>query len=48
MCIRDRIIYQTDTGDLFFDADGNGAGSRVLIAVLNPGLAVTNANFFAF
>ncbi len=43
-----RIIYETDTGNVFFDADGNGAGARVLFATLNPNLAVTNADFFVF
>ena len=42
----DRIIYETDTGNLFFDADGTGSGARVQFAVLNPGLALTNADFF--
>lgn len=42
----DQIVYETDTGRLFFDADGSGAGARVLFAVLNPGLALTSADFF--
>lgn len=29
-----RFIYETDTGRLYFDADGNGAGTRMLIATL--------------
>ena len=29
-----RFIYETDTGRLYFDADGNGAASRALIATL--------------
>ena len=44
----DRIIYETGTGNVFFDADGNGAGAGVLFATLNPGLAVTNVDFFVF
>ncbi len=42
----DRIIYETDTGKLFFDADGNGAGAHVQFATLNAGLTITNADFF--
>ena len=44
----DRIMYETDTGNMFFDADGNGAGARVLFATLIPNLAVTNVDFFVF
>ncbi|WP_426954890.1 beta strand repeat-containing protein [Muricoccus radiodurans] len=40
----DRFIYETDTGALFFDADGNGAGARVHIATLSgtPALAASD------
>ncbi|WP_288995358.1 M10 family metallopeptidase C-terminal domain-containing protein, partial [uncultured Gemmobacter sp.] len=40
-----RIIYETDTGDLFFDADGSGAGASVRFATLNPGLGLANTDF---
>lgn len=42
----DRIIYETDTGNLYYDADGTGAAARVLFAKLDPGLAVTAADFY--
>ncbi len=41
-----RIIYETDTGNLFFDADGTGATTRVRFAVLDAGLSITAAEFF--
>ena len=44
----DRIIYETDTGRLYFDPDGSGAGARILFATLAAGLALTNADFFVF
>lgn len=45
----DRIIYETDTGNLFFDADGTGAGARVYFAVLSPGLfSLTETDFMVF
>jgi len=37
----DRIIYETDTGNLFFDADRTGAAGRIRSAVL----AVTQTDF---
>jgi Ca2+-binding RTX toxin-like protein len=40
-----RIIYETDTGDLFFDADGSGAGARVRFATLDAGLGLANTDF---
>lgn len=43
----DRIIYEHDTGKLFYDRDGNGTTySRVQFATLDDGLAVTNTDFF--
>ncbi|MBX3568579.1 MAG: calcium-binding protein [Rhizobiaceae bacterium] len=41
----DRIIYETDTGDLYYDADGNAAGASILFARLGIGLGITNADF---
>ncbi|UVC10285.1 hypothetical protein IHQ71_06685 [Rhizobium sp. TH2] len=41
----DRIIYDTDTGRLFYDANGSGKGKSMLIADLEAGLTL-NANDF--
>lgn len=41
----DRIIYETDTGNLFYDSNGDLAGGAIQFAVLNPGLALTHADF---
>jgi Ca2+-binding RTX toxin-like protein len=41
----DRIIYETDTGNLFYDPDGTGAAASVLIARLSADLLLTNADF---
>lgn len=45
---QDRIIFETDTGRLYFDADGSGAIARVHFAILAANLALTNADFFVF
>lgn len=42
----DRIIYNSATGNLFFDQDGTGATAQVLFADLAGGLALTNNDFF--
>jgi Ca2+-binding RTX toxin-like protein len=42
----DRIIYETDTGRLIYDANGSTGGGRYLVATLDAGLAMTNADFF--
>ncbi len=40
----DRVVYNTSTGSLYYDADGSGAGAAQLIATLfgNPALAATD------
>ncbi|WP_016950859.1 calcium-binding protein [Anabaena sp. PCC 7108] len=40
-----RFIYNSATGQLFFDADGNGSGAQTQFAKLSTGLALTDANF---
>jgi Ca2+-binding RTX toxin-like protein len=42
----DRIIYETDTGKLFYDSNGSAAGDSAQFAKLSPGLELSNANFF--
>jgi Ca2+-binding RTX toxin-like protein len=41
----DRIIYESDTGKLFFDSDGTGAAAKVHFATLGTGLSLTAADF---
>lgn len=41
----DRIIYDTDSGALSYDADGNAAGAATQFAMLAPNLALTNTDF---
>lgn len=41
----DRVIYETDTGMLYYDSNGSAAGGRVLIADLDPGLGLTALDF---
>lgn len=39
------VIYETDTGKLFYDSNGSSAGGSTQFAVLDSGLVLTNANF---
>ncbi|WP_442580675.1 calcium-binding protein [Mesorhizobium sp. ASY16-5R] len=41
----DHIIYETDTGKLFYDADGLGGAAGIQFAKLAVGLSLTNADF---
>lgn len=42
----DRIIYESDTGKLFYDSNGNTAGGSVEFAKVGINLALTNTDFF--
>ncbi len=41
----DRILYNSGSGALLYDADGTGAGAAVQFATLGVGLAVTESDF---
>ncbi len=41
----DRIVYNSATGALIYDSNGNAAGGVVQFASLTKGLALTNADF---
>jgi Ca2+-binding RTX toxin-like protein len=41
----DRILYDQATGRIFYDTDGNGDGAAILLARVDPGTALTNADF---
>ena len=41
----DYLIYETDTGKLFYDSNGSVAGGSVQIALLDPNLALTSADY---
>ena len=48
MAATDRIIYETDTGGLYFDSDGVGGLARVQFATIGTGLALTSGDFVVF
>ena len=43
-----RIIHDSDTGRIWFDADGAGGGAAVLLATVQPGATITAADFGFF
>lgn len=44
----DRVIYNTSTGALYYDADGSGAGKAVQIAVLDSHPAMVYSDVLIF
>ena len=43
-----RIVYETDSGRIYFDADGNGGTASIHFATVAAGMGLTNADFFVF
>lgn len=41
-----RVIYNSATGDILFDADGSGAGAAVMVARVTAGLPLQHQNFY--
>jgi Ca2+-binding RTX toxin-like protein len=43
-----RIVYDPGSGNLYYDADGNGSGQQIEFATLSKNLALTASSFIAF
>ncbi len=41
----DRIVYNSTTGALIYDSNGNAAGGATHFATLSTGLLLTHSNF---
>lgn len=41
----DRVVYETDTGNIYYDANGSASGGGILFARVTAGLSLTNADF---
>jgi Ca2+-binding RTX toxin-like protein len=44
----DRILYDSATGNIFYDADGTGAGTALLFATVDAGAVLTHADFVIY
>ena len=44
----DRIIYETDTGNLYYDADGVSGAGRKLFGMIDPNLSLSFSDFIVF
>lgn len=44
----DRIVYDQETGALYYDRDGNGAAAAVKFAALQPGTDLHHSDFMIF
>jgi Ca2+-binding RTX toxin-like protein len=44
----DRVLYDSATGQIRYDADGAGGVEAILFATVTPGLALTNADFVGY
>jgi hypothetical protein len=42
----DRIIYDSTSGNAYYDSDGTDPTPQILFARLNPGLLLENFDFF--
>ena len=47
-CSDDRILFDSATGQIRYDADGLGGASAILFATVTLGTALTSADFFAY
>jgi serralysin len=41
----DRVLYDAASGQIFYDADGNGANAAILFATVQPATILTAGDF---
>ena len=44
----DRIIYDSETGRVYYDPDGTGSATLSIIAIVPPGTELSNTDFIAY